>query len=1167
MNQATNEQVKGVFSMERLSRPAIELHNAYYDVVVVGSGYGGSIAASRLARARKKVCLLERGREIHPGEFPKTRTKALKEIQVDMRERHLGSSTGLYDFRVNEDINVLLGCGLGGTSLINAGVSLRADQRVFEGPKWPEEFRNNPAQLDEFYKRAEEMLQPTRYPEERSLYKLEALAKSATAFRDNDGKIPISCPPINVTFAPGPNLSAGPNAAGVTQYGCTDCGDCVTGCNVGAKNTTLMNYLPDAKLHGAEIFTGAKVTRVSKSGDRWVVHFQPQCGGEIVFSGPEHHVRAEIVILSCGTLGSTEILLRSRAAGLSLSDKLGKHFTGNGDVISFGYNTDIRIQGIGRGKRKVTEKTRVGPCITGLIDLRYKAQRLEDGIVIEEGSIPGPLAVLSPRLFPLIALFYGRETKRSAGELFRQTHRALASLFCGPYTGSVRNTQTYLVMSHDQDGGEMFLEEDRLSIRWPHVGEDWNFQSIDKELAAATEPLGGVYLNNPVWSSEFNWELATAHPLGGCIMGDNAKKGVVNHQGQVFDGNTGNLPHKGLYVCDGSIVPSSLGVNPLLTISALAERCCHYICKEKDRSWRIDYGPNTSVMLNSPTLKTPNPGFQFTERMSGRYARDAMLTNRTVKDDDIKNGIDFEFVLNVQAVDLAQMLSEPKHRARLSGTVNAQALSSEALTVTKGIFKFLVNDQEGPEALQMRYRFKMVDVEGKRYFFDGFKRIRNSPFLRVWPDTTTLYFTLYGQSEEARWKIGSGILRIQPLDFLKELTTLQITNATLRQRIVGLAKYGVFFNSSLYQHYCGLLAAPIYFKEGAAPKPKPKFESPPPEEIFFKASDGVRLRLTRYNGGRKGPVMLVHGLGVSSRIFSADLIDTNLVKSLCKEGYDVWLLDSRVSIELPVSRTPSNGDRLAGCDYPAAIRKVLTRTGARSLQCFADGWGAPTFFMSLLRGELNGLVRSFVASQIGMYICDPPKLKFETALVFADFLSRFGIPRLDAYARSNAAWYAKLYDKALQAWALKFADGRCNSATCHRVTFLHGSLYAHDHLNNAFHDRLHEIFGISNLETIQHILKFCIHGKLIDFNEQDVYLPNIDYLNIPIAIIQGAECAPFLIKGADLTYHRLCSRFGEEQYAHDLVSGYRETDCIFGKNAVRDVYPLILTHLEKYPHP
>src|SRR4029077_12403102 len=134
--------------------------------------------------------------------------------------------------------------------------------------------------------------------------------------------------------------------------------------------------------------------------------------------------------------------------------------------------------------------------------------------------------------------------------------------------------------------------------------------------------------------------------------------------------------------------------------------------------------------------------------------------------------------------------------------------------------------------------------------------------------------------------------------------------------------------------------------------------APAPEWHPFVTDDGVRLLLTRYRGGKKGPVILVHGLGVSSLIFSTDTIKTNVLEYLVENGYDVWLLDFRASIALPASNFLSDGDQVAKYDYPGAVAKVRAVTGANTVQFVVHCWGATTFFLSML-GGLQG-VRSFV---------------------------------------------------------------------------------------------------------------------------------------------------------------------------------------------------------------
>lgn len=776
--------------MTRLSSP-IENLKSSYTVVVIGSGYGGSIAASRLARAGQQVCILERGKEFQPGEYPKTQTKALAQMQIDLPQHHLGSHTALYDFHVNKDINVFIGCGLGGTSLVNANVSLQAEPRVFADSRWPKELRDDvETLLAAGYRRAEEMLKPTPYPENfPPLPKLQALEKSSKYLNEKFYR-----PPINVTF------QDGVNHVGVEQNKCNLCGDCVSGCNNKAKNTVLMNYLPDAKNHGAEIYTQVSVRRVERQGNRWLVHYQLLNTGQENFNAPTMFVSADIVILAAGTLGSTEILLRSQAAGLAVSEKLGHNFTGNGDVLAFGYNTEQVINGIGFGDRPENTQEPVGPCITGIIDMREQPQ-LDNGLVIEEGSIPGGLAAILPQTLAAAAKILGKDTDSGLGDRIEEKIREFDSLTHGAYTGAVRNTQTYLVMTHDDAAGQMYLENDRLRIKWQDVGSQPIFQRVNNRLTEATEPLGGTQIPNPIWSDAFGHDLVTVHPLGGCILAEDAEHGVVNHKGQVFASNQGKNVYENLYVADGSIVPRTLGVNPLLTISALAERCCTLIAKE--RGWTINYDLTTPPVVIGNATRPTTVGIQFTETMRGYFST-------TVKDNDYQpafwqgkqDNSPLEFTVTVIADDLDKLLNDPEHLGKIVGIVKAPVLSPEALTVTNSDFNLFVGLVGQQKTRQMLYRLQMMTQSGQRYYLKGFKQIHDDPGFDVWSDTTTLFITIYEGDSENNPIVGQGILKIQPMDFIKQMTTMKVTNAdTIGERLQAIDRFSRFFAGTLAEVY------------------------------------------------------------------------------------------------------------------------------------------------------------------------------------------------------------------------------------------------------------------------------------------------------------------------------------------------------------------------------
>lgn len=1146
--------------MTRIATPISDIKE-HYDVIVIGSGYGGGIAASRLSRAGKRVCLLERGREIQPGEYPNTMLAATEELQVHDPDGHIGSRTGLFDLHVNAQQNVVVGCGLGGTSLINANVALEPEPGVFDDPRWPLAVREHrDTLLKDGYARAREMLKPNPYPKTApTLPKLEANQKSADYLKQGAH---FYKPPINVTFDKLPNNL---NHVGVEQLPCNHCGDCVSGCNNKAKNTTLMNYLPDACNHGAEIFCQAEVRHLERDGDGWIVHFQYLDSGREKFSAPTLFVKADIVVVSAGTLGSTEILLRSRDKGLSTSNQLGENMSGNGDILGFGHNCDETINGIGFGAHPAKEMKPVGPCITSIIDMRTEGD-WRSRIVIEEGSIPG---ALGRPMVPSMATFaglIGKPTDDSFTGKLKYAEREAESFLRGPYHGALHNMQTYLIMSHDDGKGRMVLDsKDQLRIDWPGVGEQENVKIGNERLHQSTKALGGIWVENPIWTELLKHSIVSVHPLGGCVMGEDATQGVVNHKGQVFSGVSGTDVYAGLYVADGAVIPTSLAVNPLLTISAVSERNMGLLAA--DRGWHIDY---TLPSAPRKPVAAPTLGVQFTETMKGYFSKDFTQpqgTDLKLYEAAAKRGKSdnspIEFTLTITANDLNRMIKEPEHAATLVGTLDAPGLSPEPLTASNGVFNLFEEYQEQVGVRHMNYDMKLTAEDGSDYYFSAFKTVpEDNGVLNVWHDTSTLYVTLYRGPDKTGEVIGSGVMHIEPADFAKQMTTMKVLNArNERERIEGLARFGKFFAGILWESYGGVFAGDIYFNPDAPPRQKRPLDAPTPSVQFFQTEDSVQLRLTRYQGGTKGPVMLVHGLGVGSNIFSTDTIQTNLLEYLCKHEYDVWLLDFRVSILLPASKHEWNGDQIAQYDFKAAIEHIQQATLAADVQCVVHCYGATTFFMSLLAG-LQG-VRSVVCSQIAADTVVATATGLKAGLHLPGMLDAIGIKSLTAYADNKESWFNKLYDKALNIYARIEAQGYCTNPVCHRITFMYASLYRHDTLNETLHDNLHELFGESNIQTFEHLALILRKGHLVDFKGQDVYMPHFDRLTMPICFISGEDNQCYLPESTLRTYERVCKIHGPERYSRHVVPGYGHIDCMFGKNAVVDVYPIILQHLEK----
>lgn len=531
---------------------------ATYDVVIVGSGYGGAITAARISGAplnpKKSVCILERGREWPVGQFPDSLVKA-----VEQYRNPITNPTGLYDFPVFKDIAVMKGCGLGGTSLVNANVAIIPDDDVFLQPNWPQSV-NRPV-LQTYYDQATKMLAPRPHPRATQLAKVQALERRAKEIGYEAYGLNI-----NVNFD-----IDGLNPHGVPQKPCIDCGDCVTGCNVGAKNTLYMNYLPVASANGTDIFTQTQVDWVEKLPDGgWRIH-----GRRYEHLLPESFtLDAGSVILSGGSLGSPEILLRSEVHGLSLSPRAGTSFSGNGDFFGIAFNGEPRtnVLGFGNHPDDPWRATTPGPTIVGAI--RYNRNLpLGQRMLVEDLTFPSPY--IGAAMIALGAM--GGEPTVTGHESEEKARLARENPF-KPYQldNAMNHSMFYLVMSEDNAKGTMRLRTDlldphgRLEIDWDGGGSEPIFTLINEELRRHARALEAEFILNPWWHFLNMHRLITAHPLGGLPLGDDYLQGAVDEFGRVFT-STGEV-HDGLFVADGSLIPSALGVNPLLTISALSER-------------------------------------------------------------------------------------------------------------------------------------------------------------------------------------------------------------------------------------------------------------------------------------------------------------------------------------------------------------------------------------------------------------------------------------------------------------------------------------------------------------------------------------------------------------------------------------------------------------------
>jgi cholesterol oxidase len=515
-----------------------------FDAIIIGSGFGGAITACRLAEAGYTVLVLERGRRWDVPDFPRGAADPWIYDANAPAQRN-----GWFDFRVFKHMSVVAGAGVGGGSLVYANISIEAKPDSFDAG-WPPEITY--AELKPHYDVVGKMLNVQRVPDnqwpERS--RLVRDAANNEGFGDKFRMLDLA-----VTFDPNwtydqadphnVNLSqTWTNAQGVKQGTCVHLGNCDIGCEARARNTLDMNYLPAAEKRGAEIRPLHQVTAITPEADGYRVSFNRIVSPNLIPGS----ATSRIVIVAAGSLGSTEVLLKSQAQGTltKLSPRLGIGWSSNGDFLTPAIHPFREV------------KPTRGPTITCAIDLLDHGADGHD-VFIEDGGFPD---------------FLGDAVKSWADNpttdmRARAVIETLRPLLAG--NNVLDHVMPWFAQARDAADGRLHLTDGQLDLDWDITASKPTFDAVvqmHQRLASATQ---GMALTPLPWV--INHDLITPHPLGGCNMGTSADNGVVAHNGEVFG-------YKNLYVADGAVIPKAIGLNPSRTIGALAERIAAIIVSE-----------------------------------------------------------------------------------------------------------------------------------------------------------------------------------------------------------------------------------------------------------------------------------------------------------------------------------------------------------------------------------------------------------------------------------------------------------------------------------------------------------------------------------------------------------------------------------------------------------
>jgi cholesterol oxidase len=548
----------------------------HFDAIVVGSGFGGSVMAYRLAEAGRRVCVLERGRPYPPGSFTRSPYRARESFWDPKR-----GLTGMYHYWSFKGIDALVSAGLGGGSLIYANVFLRKDERWFieedvnDGgyEHWPV----TRADLEPHYDRVEKMIGLQRYPFEHEPY---SRTPKTNAFKYATEKLGLEwfLPPLAVTFAnegqppvPGQKIEeAIRNLHDRDRVTCQLCGECDVGCNFGAKNTLDYNYLTHAKHHGAELWTLCDVRTIEpRPGGGYEVGYAAlgEPDGSADGNGrpaPLRKLTCDRLVLSAGTLGTANLLLRNRSAFPRLSRKLGSRFCGNGDLLTLALNCAEEVDGV-RVPRVVDPG--YGPVITSTARMPDELDGFEGrGFYLQDAGYPQHLAWILHVLAAPQTLWHWRD---HGAYLIKNWLRGSPDTDVTGHIADLLESAELsagglplLGMGRDIPDGRMFLRKGRLDLDWKTDKSNAYFERLRTTSRSVAHVLGARFADNPIW---FLRRVITVHPLGGAPMGRFPSEGVVDSYGNVFG-------YPGLYVADGSVMPGPVGPNPSFTIAALADR-------------------------------------------------------------------------------------------------------------------------------------------------------------------------------------------------------------------------------------------------------------------------------------------------------------------------------------------------------------------------------------------------------------------------------------------------------------------------------------------------------------------------------------------------------------------------------------------------------------------
>ncbi|KAL7582572.1 uncharacterized protein LOC111882597 isoform X1 [Lactuca sativa] len=1097
-----------------------------YDAIVVGSGYGGSVAAYRMSMAGIKVCLLEKGRKWEAQDFPTDSLRLLSSVRFENKSLKfgLGPKDALFQIHTEHDSLAATVCGLGGGSLVNAGVMLPTPVRAKRNPKWPKEWESNWKSCEAS---ASSMLNIQNVPVKFSNAKTMEKLMVGDEFKETSTSLKVS---INFDVEEQGTHLKTPKEIG----SCIACGNCLSGCTYNAKNSTDKNYLFSAVEAGCSIKTDCEVKYVVKNPNDTNTH-RKRARRWLVYLNETDYLQSDFVILSAGVFGTTDLLFRSQTRGLELSSRLGEGFSCNGNNVAClaGCTTPLAAYGLHKEQfSKIPFQERPGPAIS-------KSYTSSLGFTIQSAVLPTAYPYL---IFKGVST-YGWPTG------FWFLHGVIDKL---KHSFGIKSTQAMAlnVMGYDESDGKITFDKRKDKIRFSPPNDPLlprkiiSFQKLTKKLR------GILFMSR--------YRSTSVHLLGGCNASSDHFNGVCNSNGQVFDSHSPSSVHSGLYVCDASLIPCSIGVNPSLTIATASEHVSRHLIQDIINTYvgkdSIDERDDKSCgSIRSWKVEEKSRfGVRFTEVMKGHINGMPCVAYLKLK-----------MSAKTTKGNLVFGKSHPLMRGIVGGYLNFNSVEKDRLYVIDGEVDLCEVDIRTPYTQFMHYRLLLAASSGSRYVLEG-KKVMN-PFLLGlygWKESTTLQVTfkkVKNNNPSEEMVDLKGVLHVSTFALMRSLISMKGNN---KMKFVLLLLQSIFRTYVMQKPRGSFMGFP-HVELMDRPYPSSTLHEIRTEDGFVIGCRQWKIKMDdswRFEREKNPyPVLLLNGHSTES--FCLPTESNDLVRTLLDKGHETWLLQTRLH---PLNSSNSfTFEDISRFDIPAAIDKILKLNDkSTKIHVIAHCVGGLAIHMAIMGGHVSATrIASLSCTNSSMFFKLTPFSTFKMWLplipITMMILGKNSI--LPILKTTKESMNHKLL-KSIARFIPRYE--RCNCEECEVFSGIFGNTFWHENVTQTLHSWMNEKSNSSlPMSAFPHLRKICNTGFIVDSKGNNSYLIHAERMSLPTLYISGGRTLLVTRETSWLGNKYMKLHHPNLRHERVVVDGFGHSDLLIGEESCKKVFPHILSHI------